>query len=164
MSFTIRELETEDDWNFFTDLDFLSFITTIKDVDHFSAEELRRKYKEFEESDSLNPREPNHKIFILWDNNITRAGLIWLCNREPFWRFKEQHIWIYNLHIIPQFRKQGLARKLMLKAEKWCLEQGLDTLALHAIEDNLAVRKLYESLNYKLVETHNESCFYEKKL
>ena len=46
MSFTIRELETEDDWNFFTDLDFLSFITTIKDVDHFSAEEHRRKYKE----------------------------------------------------------------------------------------------------------------------
>ena len=52
----------------------------------------------------------------------------------------------------------------MLKAEEWCLEQGLDTLALHAIDTNLPVKKLYESLNYKLVETHNESCFYEKKL
>ncbi|OLS31917.1 MAG: hypothetical protein HeimAB125_14210 [Candidatus Heimdallarchaeota archaeon AB_125] len=164
MPFNIRELENENDWNFFTDLDFLSFITTIQDVDQFSEKELRQKYKEFEESDSLNPRDSNHRIFILWENNTTRAGLIWLCNRDPFWRFNDQHVWVYNLHIIPQFRKQGLARKLMIKAEDWCLEQGLDTLALHAIEDNLPVRKLYESLDYKLVETHNESCFYEKKL
>ncbi len=164
MSFKIKELENEDDWIFFTDLDFQSFITTIQDANQFSEEELRQKYKEFEESDSLNPRDSHHKIFIIWDNNTTRAGLVWLCNREPFWRFKEQHVWVYNLHIIPQYRNQGLARKLMLKAEEWCVEQGLNVLALHAIDDNLPVRELYESLNYKLVETHKESCFYEKRL
>ncbi len=164
MSFIVKELESEVDWNFFKELDYQSYIMTVADAYKLSEEELRQKYDEFDKSDGVNPRESNHKIFILWHNEETRAGLIWLCNREPFWRFEKQHVWIYNLHITPDFRGQGLARQLMHKAEEWCLDQGLDTIALHALEDNTAVRTLYESLDYKLVETHKESCFYEKKL
>ena len=164
MSFIVKELENEDDWNFFKELDYQSYIATVADAFKLSEEELRQKYKEFDESDEANPRDSNHKIFLLWHNEETRVGLIWLCNRAPFWRFEKQHVWVYNLHIIEDFRGQGLARQLMLKAEKWCLDQGLDSIALHALEDNTAVRNLYESLDYKLVETHNESCFYEKKL
>ena len=164
MVYTIRELETDEDWIFFHDLEFQSFITTIKDSEKFTEEELHQKFKEFCDADPLSPEDPEHKIFIICDNDANRAGLIWLCNREPFWRFENQHVWIYNIHILPQFRKQGLAKKLMLKAEDWCCEQGLNTLALHVIDNNLPARRLYELLDYKLVETHNESCFYEKIL
>lgn len=164
MSFSFKELESEDDWNFFKELDYLSYTLTVQDAYKLSEEKLRQKYKEFDESYKLNPRYSNHKIFILWENDITRAGLIWLCNRDPFWRFEKQHVWIYNLHIVTDFRGKGLAKKLMLKAEEWCLDQGLDSIALHALEDNAVVRELYESLDYVLVATHNESCFYEKKL
>jgi GNAT superfamily N-acetyltransferase len=164
MSFTIRELQEENDWGFFKELDFKSFAMTVKDADKLSEEELAQKYEEFDKSDGVNPRDSTHKIFIIWYNEEVRAGLIWLCNREPFWRFEKQHVWIYNLHIIPEFRNKGLAKQLMFKAEDWCLELGLDRIALHALEDNTAVRNLYESLDYKLVETHFESYFYEKVL
>ena len=164
MSFIIKELENEEDWLFFKQLDFESYALTVKDADELTEEELWEKYEEFDKSDGINPRDSNHAIFIIWSKEDVRAGLIWLCNREPFWRFEKQHVWIFNLHIISDFRQMGLARLLMNKAEEWCLEQGIDRIALHALEDNTAVRNLYESLNYKLVDTHFESCFYEKML
>ena len=163
MSFEIKEIQDEDDWSFFKNLDYQSFVLTIADADQLSDDELRKKYEEFDKSDGANPRDSNHKIFIAWNDDV-RAGLIWLCNREPFWRFDKQHVWIYNLHISKEFRRKGLARQFMLKAEEWCLEQGLDRIALHALEDNIVVRELYESLDYQLVEKHFESCFYEKVL
>ena len=164
MSFTIKETEIEEDWCFFRKLDFESYILTLKNLEEFTEDELWKKYDEFDKSDGVNPKDSNHKIFIMWNEENIRIGLIWLCNREPFWRFKNQHVWIYNLHIIPNFRQKGLAKNLMQKAEEWCSEQKLDRIALHALEDNTVVRQLYESLGYKLVETHNESCFYEKIL
>ena len=106
----------------------------------------------------------NHKNFIICKDNKEQAGLIWLCNRAPFWRFKNQHVWIYNLHVLPNFRRQGLGKELLLKAEEWCRMQELNTLALHVLKDNILAIQLYELLNYKLVATHNVSCFYEKKI
>lgn len=164
MTYVIRELESEEDWEFFHDLEFRSFITTVRDAEQFTEEELLQKFREFDEADPLNPEDPNHKIFIVFHNNVERVGLIWLCNREPFWRFESQHVWIYNLHVLPKFRDLGLAKKLMHKAEEWCINQGLNILALHVLDNNLAARKLYESLNYQLIDTHNESCFYQKIL
>ena len=164
MSFNIRQVTSEEDWIFFKDLEFASFLTTLPNAEELSLEEQKRLYKEFDESDPLEPRDPNHHILILETEEGKRAGLIWLCNRDPFWMFTDQHVWVYNLHIVGEFRQQGLARKLMLVAEDWTREQSLSKIALHAIDSNTVVRQLYESLGYKLVATHNESCFYEKKL
>ncbi|MHA1223532.1 MAG: GNAT family N-acetyltransferase [Candidatus Heimdallarchaeaceae archaeon] len=165
MNFKIRPRENEEDMKFFHKLDYESFRTTIKDIETLTEEEILEKYDEFLKSDPLDvENDPNHQIFILEDNQMNRIGLIWVANRAPFWRFKEQHVWIYNLHILAEFRGRGLARMLMLKAEEWAKEQGLNNLALHVIDNNKVARKLYESLNYVLVATHNESCFYEKSL
>ncbi len=165
MSFNIRSKENKEDMKFFDKLNYESFKTTLADIDSLTEEEIILKFEEFEKSDPLDPEnDPNHEIFIVEDEKEERVGLIWIANREPFWRFKEQHVWIYNLHLNPNFRGKGLARKLMIKAEEWAKEQEISVLGLHVIDNNRAARKLYESLNYKLVATHNESCFYEKNL
>jgi hypothetical protein len=52
----------------------------------------------------------------------------------------------------------------MLKVEEWTIEQKLNLIALHVLDDNAFARNLYESLGYNLIVTHNESCFYEKKV
>ena len=52
----------------------------------------------------------------------------------------------------------------MEKIEEWTKEQKLNSIGLHVIEWNKIARRLYEKHGYKLVETHNESCFYEKIL
>ena len=164
MEFSIRELnkKNQEDMDFFNKLEFESYKTTIKNVDDFTEEELIQKFKEFDESDPVNIHEPEHQIFITEDEKKEKTGLIWLAKREPFWRFDKQLAWIYNLHIASGFRKQGLARILMMKAEEWAFEQKLDLIALHVLDDNIYARSLYESLGYKLIHTHNESCFYEK--
>ena len=164
MGFNIREIEKEnsDDIVFFNKLNYESFITTIKDEDQYTKEELQLKYKGFEENDPIDINEPEHQIFIIENAEKIRAGLIWLAKRKPFWRFEEKLIWIYNLHILQEFRDQGHARTLMIKAEEWVKKQGYRIIALHVVDFNKTARRLYESLDYVLVATHNESCFYEK--
>jgi ribosomal protein S18 acetylase RimI-like enzyme len=68
------------------------------------------------------------------------------------------------LHIIEEYRGMGLANRLLIKAEEWTINQGLNSIALHVINRNKAARHIYEKQGYKLVATHNESCFYEKKV
>ncbi|MFX1504093.1 MAG: GNAT family N-acetyltransferase [Promethearchaeota archaeon] len=163
MSFTIREKNSPDDMKFFSELEYESFKTTLKDQ-NIPEKEKREKFKAFLEADPLDPEGPDHRIYIIENERGIRCGLIWICNRKPFWRFKNQHTWIYNLHIINEYRGIGLARQLLFKAEEWSVSHGLNSIALHVIDSNQIARHLYESLGYKLVETHKESCFYEKML
>ena len=159
--FRIRVKETEEDMAFFNRLEYESFKTTLKGV---SEEAVRAIWIEFKKSDTLDPEGPDHQIFIAEDEEGVLAGLIWLAKREPFYVFKERLVWIYNIHVIPEFRRRGLARRLHEKAEEWVRQQGLNSIGLHVLDHNKIARDLYEFSGYKLVATHNESCFYEKKI
>ena len=44
-------------------------------------------------------------------------GLIWFANREPFYVFEERLVWIYNLYVVPKYRRKGLARHLLGEVE-----------------------------------------------
>ena len=156
--------DDEGDKLFFDKMEFETFKTTIKERDKLTEEEILQKYREFLENNPLNINLPEHCIFIIENEEAIKVGLIWLANRKPFWRYKESLIWIYNIHIIPEFRSQGLAKKLLLKAEEWANKQGLNIIALHVYDYNNTARHLYELLDYKHVITYNESCLYEKKL
>lgn len=164
MRFRIRTRETEEDMLFFDRLNFESFrLTMLRDQD-ISEEEAKARFIEFEKSDPLDPWGSDHQVFFAEDDKGNLAGLIWLASREPFYVFEERLVWIYNLHIIPKYRRMGLARQLLAKAQEWTKKQGLNSIGLHTVDFNTAARLLYESLGYKLVATHNESCFYEKKI
>jgi ribosomal protein S18 acetylase RimI-like enzyme len=166
MGFSIRELDkkNKEDMIFFKKLEFESFKTTIKNAENFTEEELIKKFKEFDENDPIDVYEPEHKIFTIEGENDEKAGLIWIAEREPFWRFEEKLVWIYNIHVLPEYRGKGLAKMLMEKIEEWTKMKGYKIIALHVIDDNIAARKLYEVFDYKLVATHNESFFYEKQI
>ncbi len=53
---------------------------------------------------------------------------------------------ILNMYTEPEFRRQGLARRLMEVMISWCREQGYRTVSLHASDYG---RPLYESLGFK---------------
>ncbi|MFX1517661.1 MAG: GNAT family N-acetyltransferase [Promethearchaeota archaeon] len=163
MLFIIRKKNSAEDMAFFAELDYESFKTTLNDQD-IPEEKIRSKYKEFLKADPVDPEGPDHLILIVEDEKRRRCGLIWICRRKPFWRFKTTHTWIYNLHIIEKYRGMGLANRLLMKAEEWTKKQGLNLIALHVINGNKIARHLYERVGYELVATHKESCFYEKKI
>ena len=52
---------------------------------------------------------------------------------------------VVNVFTEPEFRRQGLARQLMLAVLAWARDERLDSLVLHAAKDG---RALYESLGF----------------
>ncbi|MBZ5704363.1 MAG: GNAT family N-acetyltransferase [Acidobacteriia bacterium] len=53
---------------------------------------------------------------------------------------------ILNLYVYPEFRRQGIARRLMQTMIEWCTNQGFAAVSLHASTDG---RHLYETLGFK---------------
>src|SRR5207249_4217659 len=53
---------------------------------------------------------------------------------------------VLNMYTEPAFRRQGVARQLMLTMIEWCKKKGFSWVALHASNDG---RPLYESLGFK---------------
>ena len=53
--------------------------------------------------------------------------------------------WIQNVYTEPEFRRQGLARRVMEEAVRWCREQGFVFVSLHASEFG---RPLYEQMGF----------------
>src|SRR5579871_5228576 len=52
---------------------------------------------------------------------------------------------VVNVYVQPDYRRHGLARRLMAAVLDWCREQGIERVALHASHMG---RPLYESLGF----------------
>ncbi len=159
----IREWDPEEDMEFFEHCEYEAYKGTVENVDELTEYEIRKKYEDFLEDDELDVTEPEHSVFIAEDDG-KKVGLLWVCHRQPFWRFDEPLTWIYNLYVVPEYRRQGLGKTFIDKAEGFTEKEGLKKIALHVIEWNTAARKLYESSGYELIHSHNESRFYEKTI
>ena len=74
------------------------------------------------------------------------AGL-WLQDWPPTW-FDQQPYrgYILNVYTEPDYRRRGLARRLVQTINDWCAEQGIVTVTLHASKQG---RSIYESLGYR---------------
>jgi GNAT superfamily N-acetyltransferase len=53
---------------------------------------------------------------------------------------------VLNVYTEPEFRRQGIARRMMETAIGWCRGQGLGSVSLHASDTG---RALYESLGFR---------------
>jgi GNAT superfamily N-acetyltransferase len=164
MKFQIRPWDPATDQAFFDYCQLESFKSTLPHPEALSEEEIQRKYEEFDRKDPIDMTSPQHMVFIGETLQGQPVGLVWVCHREPFWRFSEPVTWIYNLHVLPKFRRKGLASLLLKTTEDWTISEGLKLIGLHVLERNGAARALYESCGYTLATTHNESYFYEKTL
>jgi ribosomal protein S18 acetylase RimI-like enzyme len=164
MDIRTRTAGDEEDIRFFERLSFESYKLEFLRGREITKEEARRKFEEFEKADPLNPWGADHQVLLAANEEDTLMGLIWLAKKEPFYVFKERLVWIYNLHVVPEYRRKGVARHLLGEAEKWARMEWLRSIGLHVIAFNEPARCLYESLGYELVATHIDSCFYEKRI
>ena len=53
--------------------------------------------------------------------------------------------WILNMYVEPEFRRLGIARRLMEAMIEWCRAQGFRNVSLHA---SMEGRPLYESMGF----------------
>lgn len=63
---------------------------------------------------------------------------------------------VVNVYVQPAYRRNGLARRLMVAILDWCRKQGIERVVLHA---SIMGRPLYESLGFTAT---NEMSLYLK--
>jgi len=54
---------------------------------------------------------------------------------------------ILNVYVYPEYRRRGVARRLMETMIEWCRKEGFAGVTLHASDDG---RHLYESMGFEL--------------
>jgi len=66
---------------------------------------------------------------------------------------KAGEYFINSIAVLPGFRRQGIATRLMTLAETKARQRGLDRCSLSVEVDNDAACRLYERLGYRIVDT-----------
>lgn len=71
-------------------------------------------------------------------------------------KYPRKYLYISNLAVSPVYRRQGIARKLLLSCEPLALQWGYQEIYLHVLDDNEHAKQLYLKLNYNIdrVEAH----------
>ncbi len=77
---------------------------------------------------------------------VNSRGEFWLWNNAD----TQQYPYIFNLAVHPQWRRRGVAKQLLLAAEKTANQWGFSRLYMHVLEDNQPARHLYDRLGYRL--------------
>lgn len=76
------------------------------------------------------------------------------CRHTHFWRSKNQrYVYISNLAVCSDLRRQGIAFKLLKACESVAQEWGYQDIFLHVMENNYKARRLYSKAGYILKET-----------
>lgn len=101
----------------------------------------------------LRSGKPNYRCLVAVsippvEETNTLVGTIELTLRNQI--LAKQIPYISNLAILPEYRRQGIARQLLLKCEQIAVDWGFEELSLHVLEDNLAAQQLYFSCGYTI--------------
>ena len=88
--------------------------------------------------------------------------------RPGLWSVKLE-CWLAELYVVPGRRGQGIGRALMQESMAVARAEGADTMELGTGEDDIAARRLYESLGFTNREhgpdgVETLSLFYEREL
>lgn len=59
---------------------------------------------------------------------------------------------VCGLGVLPAFRRQGIAKKLMTELVNECKKRGISELSLGVFNDNIGAYQLYETLGFKPLE------------
>jgi ribosomal protein S18 acetylase RimI-like enzyme len=125
-------------------------IPNIDYLDSFSTSPTRRIHREIEKYfGSIDPSTHEHTVIFLAEVDGTVAGKAELMLPPGEAAFVVGYIKRVVVH--PLFRKQGIAKQLMLRIIDFARnEYELDAIDLHVWEDNHSAIHLYENLGFEL--------------
>lgn len=84
------------------------------------------------------------------------AGTVEISLKTAFWSSSPQYPYISNLAVKNAYRRQGIARQLLLKCEQIARNWGYDEIQLHVLNDNNSAKQLYLSSGYQIIrKEHN---------
>jgi GNAT superfamily N-acetyltransferase len=89
-----------------------------------------------------------YKGWVACDGDLVVAGVgLWVREWSPMpGDLSNRRARVMDVYTAPEYRRQGLSRKLMIALLDWCRENGIITADLNASADG---QGLYESLGFK---------------
>lgn len=63
---------------------------------------------------------------------------------------RDRHLYLSNLAVQAEYRRQGIAQQLLQTCERIALDWGFQDLYLHVLENNHQARRLYLRTGYRL--------------
>jgi len=87
-------------------------------------------------------------IFFAYDNSEKPVGFIQLYPRVSSLSMTP-YIYISDLFVDPDYRRLGIARKLMQAAHDYAIALGASSIQLETAHTNTTAQELYESLGYE---------------
>jgi ribosomal-protein-alanine acetyltransferase len=63
---------------------------------------------------------------------------------------------IHNIAVVEEFRRHGIARRLIARLERWAKDQGASEILLEMRVGNTEAKPLYESLGYREVRVRKD--------
>ena len=148
-----------------------------KVIKEASDEEVFRFAKGFNTSflDHYNFSPITDERAIKWrdnDEEITRIcvavqddQMVGVCMVQESAKYNEENGkkdgWANILGVLPEYRKQGIARALLSEGMKWIWDRGMDTIYLGMDAENAKALDLYTSLEFNV---YNESINYLRDL
>jgi ribosomal protein S18 acetylase RimI-like enzyme len=102
----------------------------------------------------------NMWIFSPQNKEGETVGVLWLALNDQ----EESEMYVYDIEIFEQFRSRGFGRALMVAAEEFTCEIGMERIGLNVFGHNPKAKALYESLNYEVRSTSPGKIAMVKKL
>lgn len=69
----------------------------------------------------------------------------------PFWyTHRQRYLYISNLAVHPEYRRQGIAHRLLQSCEHIAKDWGYSDMYLHVLDNNRPARCLYEKLGFSM--------------
>lgn len=100
--------------------------------------------KQFAELLPDGPNTARHDLLVAEDGG-ERVGIVWLNMPEN----AGGTVFVYDVEVDEDKRGQGYGRAIMVAAEEHGRQGGAGAIRLHVFGDNVAARRLYESLGYE---------------
>ena len=63
---------------------------------------------------------------------------------------------IHTIAVVDEYRRQGVARRLMARLERWAKENGATNILLEMRVGNSEAKPLYQSLGYREISTRKD--------
>jgi ribosomal protein S18 acetylase RimI-like enzyme len=90
-----------------------------------------------------------HFLFEITPEDLgTTVGYVWVASLK---RGSRSVAVIYQLLVLPEFRRRGYGRAALLEAEAFAQSSGYGSIVLNVFASNDAARALYASLGYQPV-------------
>lgn len=126
---------------------------------------FNRGFRDYKYSANLD--EERMRLFLERSGMDARDCAVLFAYEEGEWRgagvallsVDGNEAWCGGLAVAPEYRRQGMARRLMEAIQKRARASGAKTLRLEALSENQAARQLYRNLSY---QEHRELLVWER--